>query len=686
VDKRADIWAFGAVLYEMLAGRKAFEGETVSDTLAAVLRAAIDWDALPRETPASVRRVLRRCLDREPNRRLRDIGEARIEIDAIASGTPEAVADEATDPRRRAVARAAVVAALAIAAAAAVAVSWLAWRSTARPAAGPAPVTEFSIWAGDLRNLALSPDGRRLAYVDTPKLFLRDLADRLPHEILDDREVRAAVWSPAGDELAVEIGERLWRVPIGGGERRPICELPKLAGVPRSIAIAGTWLRNDTLLFAAWRGGIYKVAATGGKPELSIPIDPKVEVDFHFVQALPDGESLLLAAHRLGGSSNPGGTMSIELYRKGLRTAIALEKQFGNMLPVGYSQGLLLTIQGETATDRPVWAFPFNAELGKIVGKPTILVPRAVDAVVGTDGTLAYVAQRDSPGAIMRLDRKGGELGPLGKPRPRLAKPVLSPDGSRLALVIDSVELWVHDLGRDTMTRLVRDPQSIEDPQWSPDGQLLYYTVGNASRFRRVRADPGAEPETVFDDANRSFLAPDGRGALIRVGGYKQTESSGFYWVPFDERGRPGKRRKLLGGFDSYGRLSPDGRALAYGSLETGRREAYVSAFPGMDQTIQLSSDGGGTPQWSTDGRSVFYVAGGGLVAVDVGLDPAGRLKASPARKLFEFGPAHLLSDRGWSLIPDGSGFLFVKSLETESRSEIVVRRNALSGAERKSP
>ena len=284
----------------------------------------------------------------------------------------------------------------------------------------------------------------------------------------------------------------------------------------------------------------------------------------------------------------------------------------------------------------------------------------------------------------MRLDRKGAELGPLGKPQPRISRPALSPDGSRLALVIDSVELWVHDLGRDTLTRLVRDPQSIEDPQWSPDGRLLYYTVGNTFHFRRVRADPGAEPETVFEDAYRSFLAPDGRGALIRVGGFQQTEASGFYWVPFDEDGRPGKRRKLLAGFDSYGRLSPDGRALAYGASETGRREAYVSTFPGMDQTIQLSSDGGGTPQWSTDGRSIFYVAGGALVAVDVGLDPAGRLKASPARKLFEFAPAHLLSDRGWTVTPDGSGFLFVKSLETDSRSEIVVRLNALSGPELK--
>ena len=210
----------------------------------------------------------------------------------------------------------------------------------------PAPVIEFSIWTGDLRNLALSPDGRRLAYVDSQRLFLRDVADRVPREVVGDGEVRAAVWSPAGDELAVEIGERLWRVPIGGGQRRPICDLPKLTGVPRAAAIAGTWLRNDTLLFGAWRGGIYKVAATGGTPELLIPIDPKVEVDFHFVEALPDGESLLLAAHRLGGSSNPVGTMSIELYRKGRRTAIALDNRVGDMLPVGYSQGLLLTIQG----------------------------------------------------------------------------------------------------------------------------------------------------------------------------------------------------------------------------------------------------------------------------------------------------------------------------------------------------
>ncbi len=152
--------------------------------------------------------------------------------------------------------------------------------------------------------------------------------------------------------------------------------------------------------------------------------------------------------------------------------------------------------------------------------------------------------------------------------------------------------------------------------------------------FRRVRAEPDATPEVVFDDAYRAFLAPDGSGILFRKGGFKLSSDQGFYWAPFDSRGRPGERKKILGGLDSLGRLSPDRRLLAYGDGLSGRREAFLTTFPAVDQTIQLSANGGGTPQWNAAGKAVDYLAGGSLIEVQIGLDASGRLTASPERKL----------------------------------------------------
>jgi Tol biopolymer transport system component len=246
--------------------------------------------------------------------------------------------------------------------------------------------------------------------------------------------------------------------------------------------------------------------------------------------------------------------------------------------------------------------------------------------------------------------------------------------------LIDSTELWVHDLSRDTLTRLVEDATSIEDPEWSPDGRMVYYRAGEVGRFRRIRAEPGAEAETVFEGTDGASLAPDGSGMLVRVGGFRLTEEQGFYWVPFDENGDPGERRKVLSSALAYGRLSPDNRMLAYGSMDTGKYETFLTSFPEIDQTIQISSGGGGAPRWSADGQSAFYTDNGAVVEVEVGFDPDGRLTASSARGLFELDAAHLMSRQGWNVDPDGSGFLFVKSLETDTRTEIVVRRNALDG------
>jgi dipeptidyl aminopeptidase/acylaminoacyl peptidase len=389
-----------------------------------------------------------------------------------------------------------------------------------------------------------------------------------------------------------------------------------------------------------------------------------------------------MRVHRLEGPQNPAGVGGLELYRDGQRREVALPAPLEQMGTAGYAQGLFLTTSGDTS-DRSLWAVPFDPATGKVTGEPSILVPRAARAEVAA-GTLAYVAPRDDPTVVVELGRDGTEQARLGQPHPGVGWPALSPDRARLAFVRDEDELWVHDLVRDTATRLVREATRIVDPQWSPDGRTVYYTLDDEFLFRRLRADPGAVAETVLEGTFASFLAPDGGGILARMGGFRQSEDDGLYWVTLEEGGRLGERRKLLDDRSSYGHVSPDGRAIAYSSIDTGRREAYVSTFPVANQTLQLTSEGGGTPRWNPDGRSVYYLAGGALVEVEVSFGTAGQLKASPARALFELDAAGVLGGhrgRGWNVTPDGTGFLFLKSPEAGARSEIVVRRNALAAA-----
>lgn len=549
--------------------------------------------------------------------------------------------------------------------------------------AQPGPVTEFSLWVDDLHGFSLSPDGQRIAYIDGSKLLLRDLADRTPRvlmEMEDEAFMRTAIiWSPNGRELALAIGERLWRVPTDGGERRPVCQLPKPAGFPRAAMLAAAWLESDSILIAAWRGGIYKVAATGGEPQLLIPLDPEADVDFHRILVLPDGNSLLLNVHHQDSALDSDTRGAIEIYRDGRRTEVVIPPQLVARGLRGYSQGMLLTMPIDALVPS-LWAMPFDVGQGRIVGEATMLLPRAGHSIIGAEGTLLYSAHHESQGVIVRLDRDGSELGRLSKSGPEIADPALSPDGSRIAYVTRATELWVEDLARDTKTRLVRDKLSIANPQWSPDGRMVYYRAGEIDRFRRIRAEPGATAETVIEDTDGASLAPDGSGVLARMGGFRLTEEQGFYWIPFDENGHPGERRKLLSSVSAYGRLSPDNRMLAYGSLDSGKFGTFLTSFPEIDQTIQISSGGGGTPRWSADGRSIFYLANGALVEVEVGFDPDGRLTATPSRGLFDLEAAHLMTLQGWSVAPDGKSFLFVKSLETDTRAEIVVRRNALDG------
>jgi hypothetical protein len=463
----------------------------------------------------------------------------------------------------------------------------------------------------------------------------------------------------------------------------PICDFPKVEGVPDAFAISGAWLENGTIYFGAWRGGVYRVPARGGVPELVVPLDPRADVDIHQMLVLPDGKSLLLQAHRqrANDSAETTAEFRVELFRDGRRTALDSGDARSDTDSTGFALGTLMVAR-RAEESRSIWGVPFDAERGTVTGKRfVVLVERPARFSAAADGTLAYVSPQRPPGVVVRVDRSGAEVGRLGKERSGLGAPVLSPDGSRLAVTLKGNELWVEDLLRGTSTRVVEEAGEIFGLRWNADGRTLYYSVagGNAS-LRRIRADPGAAPETVLDGVDWTSVAPDAGGILFSKASYVLKTDQGLYWAPLDRSGRAGEPTKLLDGIGTFGRLSPDGRMLAYRGVVGRHRETFLTTFPALGQTIQLSSNGGEVPQWSPDSRSVFYVSERELTRVDVGFDAQGRLTASPEQKLFAPAKASFHLD-DWTVPPDGKGFVFVKSLEPDRRSEIIVVRNGLQRA-----
>ncbi|HLF55413.1 MAG TPA: protein kinase, partial [Thermoanaerobaculia bacterium] len=399
VDKRADIWAFGVVLFEMLTGRRLFEAETVAETLGAIFRQEIELDELPAGTPARLRRLLERCLERDPKRRLRDIGEARIALAAIAAGEVEPVGT-AVAGGRRGVSMPFVAALVAGAAAIAALVVWSSMRASS-PKGETAPrVTEFALEVDDLSTTRLSPDGQRLLWISGERnepdraLWVRDLDSRVARRIVSNPGLGFTFWSPDGGALAVVIDEKLWRYPAAGGEGVPICDFPKLEGVSAAFAISGAWLEDGTIFFGAWRGGVYRVPARGGVPELALPLDPDVDIDFHQILVLPDGKSLLLQAHRqrVGESAETTAEFRIELYRDGRRLPLESGDTVSDADSVGFSLGtLMVALRAEEA--RSIWGVPFDAERGTVAGERfVVLAGRPAHFSAAADGTLAYVS------------------------------------------------------------------------------------------------------------------------------------------------------------------------------------------------------------------------------------------------------------------------------------------------------
>jgi serine/threonine protein kinase/Tol biopolymer transport system component len=695
VDKRTDVWAFGCVLYEMLTGRQPFLGETVSDIIVAVLEREPDWTRLPAGTPPDILQLLHRCLQKNPHARLRDIADARIEIDDVlkepagAAGEPIAPATSgADDASRRATIRkawalAALAAVLVLAAAAA---TW--W-----PTGGAVPTAPLArlmitlpsdqvVETGRFTPVALSPDGSLLAYAASvdggrTSLYLRRLDELAARPVPATEGASTPFFSPDGRWLAFYADGQLRRVSIAGGVPLTVCDAPPVW--------SAAWGPNDQIVFATMvaSSGLWTVPAAGGEPA---PLTtPEAEDAQHgYPQFLPDGQILFSVrrqnAWHLAMTALNGGDWRV----------------LGNARVIGEGAQYLPTGHLVYAQSGGLVATRFDPATGDLDQAPVPLLERvetsrfggAYFAVASEAGTLVYLPTNAAvvDRTLLRVDRNG-RAAPAIDARAGYESPAISPDGRQVAVTLVSEtgsDIWIVDLERATRIRFTAGGTSAF-PVWKPDSSAIAFqsTAPGPWNLFSKPLDGSAEAQpllTVPDSADgQTWPNP---GADLLPGTLPTLSGAGpqfpMAWAPdgtlaFHERKPSGERDIwvvapgaaavpfLLTAFDERSpRFSPDGRWLAYVSDEAGRSDVYVQPFPGPGPKWLVSPGGGVDPVWSADGRELFYREGDQLMLAPVAA--ADGFSVGRPDRLFEFrfdpgdnGPNYDVSRDGtWFLMPRG--------------------------------
>jgi serine/threonine-protein kinase len=674
VDRRADIWAFGCVLYEMLTAAVAFSGDDVTDTIVAVVSKEPDWTTLP-VAAQGLRPLVESCLRKDPKRRLQSIGDVRVQIEDLLSGPIAAVQPT---PSRAAVAPKRPLASIAAAATiAGAAVAALATWAVMRPAPRqPEPTTRFTIVPpvsqplairGADRDLAISPDGRLLAYRAGPsgavpaQLMIRALDQLESRPVPGASDARGPFFSPDSKWIAFFSGAELKKVAVNGGPAMTLCHIP---GVPRG----GTWLADNTIVFATISGaGLQRVPAGGGDPAALTTLDQK-EAQHLFPDGLPDGRGVLFT---ITGGENLVDTAQIAVLD--LKTGKRKVLVRGGSDPA-YTGGQLVY-----AAAGSLRAVPFDLGRLETTGDPVPLVehvltsaPGGADYTVSQSGTLVYVQagvdDEDVGGrSLVWVDRQGHEEALDAQVR-RYSTVRLSPDGTRIAAGIRG-GIWVWDLKRQTLTRVTFGPALDQQPLWTTDSRRIIFSSSREGVFNLYAqsADGTGSAERLTTSGNSEFAtgtSPDG-AQIIGEEASPTTSFNVMMWPLASPRGA-GRPLVSTAFTELNAVVSGDGRYIAYQANDSGPNEIYVRPFPNVDAAKwQVSTTGGTRPAWSADGRELFYVGGGNgptLFAVPVATTGTAFVAGNPVRL---FGGPYTLggnstSYRSWDVARDGR-FLMIK-------------------------
>lgn len=657
VDQRTDTWSFGCVLFEMLSGRRPFSGDTSTDILAGIIRSSVDWNALPADTPRSWRRLLQRCLEKDPRRRLQSIADARFDLEESASEEPRSAA-----PGRSRFWW------TGWAAAAALAVAGLALFFISGRTQGP-PLRKVELAVdgfspGISRLPILSPDGRRLAYYAAGHLWIRELDQLAAHQVPDADDSRAYFWSPDGSQFAYGESKKLWKISVLGGQRVLICDIPD-----NGELLSGAWSSMGNIALSVWRNSTYEVPSSGGIAKLLIPVNPKEEVDFHNLSYLPDGKTLLFLVHAADNGPSKASTLS-----KGRREVILSEPPNGFLGdPVFSSSGHLLYTVG-SSFDFSIWAVPFSISSLRLTGEPFVVAARAQMPSVSNDGSLVYVPNQPKLGQLVWVGANGTVERQLGNGQDEMGGPALSPD-ERWAAVSsldnNAGELWIYDLANGgSHHRLTFTEGSAEarEPVWSPKGDKIAYTrapfQGIETSIRLINLDGTGDQQIVARGYGGSFT-PDGKTFVYVV----DTKGKDSLWYVTLGSGEAPQPLRSATGSESNPKLAPNGRYVAYTSDESGRDEVYVVPFPPGSGKWQVSTSGGQAPRWSPSGDELFFAAKDGLMRIHVSYIPSFSLTAPQkvvGNDVFDL-------DGAYSVARDGMHILAIRDADPQKSRGVPI-------------
>ena len=609
VDRRADIWAFGVVLYEMVTGRRLFGGEDISEILASVIKDKPDLSAAPPE----VRRLLAACLEKDPKQRLQAAGDYRLLLDKTAPSAP-------SRPSYTGWIAAAVLALVAIA------VSFIHFREE------PPRALKMSVLAPDKAAFqptslpAVSPYGRRIAFVATldgrDQLWVRDLDSLAPRALNGTDGADEPFWSPDSRSVGFFADGKLKKIDVAGGPPTTLCDVT-------GTARGGTWSKDNVLVFGVNANGLFRVSAAGGTATLLAKPDSTAgEIDHRFPWFLPDGRHLLYTARNF--AMEKYAIYSLD-FNSTARKRIALA-----VSNVAYTApGYLLFVH-----ERTLQAQPFDAAKVQPTGD-AFPVAEDIDLVsasqaqhqfsVSQNGVLAHSSGNGAVGyQLTWFDRAGQIAGNLGTPG-FINWGAISPDGNTVAVdrrddANGIFDIWLHDLTRQTASRFTFGPRTNDFPVWSPDGShVAFFSTrdGVGHPFQKVTSGTGQDEilsPPVGDPPLGTRLddwSSDGRYLILGTAGDPKTKYDEWVLPLFgDRKPSPYLHTEFN---EQYARLSPNGQWLAYTSDESKRSEIYVQTFPTPGGKWQVSTSSGDHSVWSRDGKELYFVSSDGkMMAVDV--------------------------------------------------------------------
>jgi Tol biopolymer transport system component len=666
VDSRTDIWALGCVLHEMLSGERPFHGDSRASLIASILGS--QPEAATREGPPAATsgyRVVRRCLEKDPERRWQSARDVALELEALEEDDEMHGPPSVQAYRGRAWLAAATGVIAGIGVSALLAGLW--WpRAQSSPLRVVDVVLEGARVSSD-RAPVLSPDGSRIAFVRERQLWIRDLDELAPRRVEGTEGASTPFWSPDSELVGYGADERLWKVPAAGGRPVVVTELT-------SSGLDGAAWGPDGRIVVAVNPGLREVSAGGGEAKMFVEADRETENDFHDPSFLPNGD-IVFRVHGHGGRSAIGLWDGAQR-----RDLIELSGARSGSNPIYSPTGHLLYSKSESGSTG-VWAVPFSVDASATTGEPFLVAPDAAYASLSAGGSLLYVPVVDDSQVQLQWIERDGSPGELLGEAASLVAPAIAPDGREVAVSVsdgESLDIWRMD-ERGNRARITSSSVNDIHAAWFPDGRRLVFsriddeTIVEISEDGRGQGDvltEGRKPSISADGAllffSKRVLVEEAQGRalqrdlwyldLSRPAG--QREPVHFLRSPFEEDGAV---------------LSPDGRLVAYESEESGRAEIHVTRFPEASGKAVVSLEGGEIPRWAPDAKRLYFLDRAGNL-LEVVVESAEELRFSTPKEVLRSsageGATRVVA---YDVAPDGGRFLIARPQNQAAKSQRLV-------------